>query len=129
MNDTLDFSRTYNFSEVLAWKAFGNCSQCCEYTSAWTRDEFSCSCIRGFDGNPYLPNGSQGGHVEKTKLFSSKELKKATNDYNKSRIIGHGGQECNALLRDRCKSTSPTPEVEGESQTTNFSSETLQKEK
>ncbi|KAM7481455.1 hypothetical protein LguiB_006038 [Lonicera macranthoides] len=34
----------------------------------------------------------KGGHVEKTKLFSSKELEKATNHYNKSRIIGHGGQ-------------------------------------
>jgi serine/threonine protein kinase len=38
-----------------------------------------------------LSTGKEG-HVEKTKLFTSKELEKATDHYNKSRILGHGGQ-------------------------------------
>ncbi|KAM7481440.1 hypothetical protein LguiB_006023 [Lonicera macranthoides] len=32
------------------------------------------------------------GNVEKSKLFTSKELKKATDKYNKNRILGQGGQ-------------------------------------
>ncbi|KAL6319363.1 hypothetical protein AAG906_014037 [Vitis piasezkii] len=30
--------------------------------------------------------------VDKTKIFTSKELEKATDNFNKSRILGHGGQ-------------------------------------
>ncbi|KAM7478107.1 hypothetical protein LguiA_026320 [Lonicera macranthoides] len=152
MIDSLEFSRTYNFSEVLAWKAYGNCSryinECedphvqnscrgdCENLPGTYRCKFNKRKSRvrmaiigagtGF-GVLFLLLGSwwfykemkrrrkvklkqkffkrngglllkqelstrKGGHVEKTKLFSSKELEKATNHYNKSRIIGHGGQ-------------------------------------
>ncbi|KAM7478069.1 hypothetical protein LguiA_026282 [Lonicera macranthoides] len=55
---------------------------------------FACVCKDGYEGNPYLLDGCQGeeGNVEKCKLFTSKDLKKATNRYNKNRIIGQGGQ-------------------------------------
>ncbi|KAK3438480.1 hypothetical protein EUGRSUZ_C03090 [Eucalyptus grandis] len=32
------------------------------------------------------------GHVEKNKLFNSKDLEKATNNFNEDRILGRGGQ-------------------------------------
>ncbi|KAM0053282.1 putative non-specific serine/threonine protein kinase [Helianthus debilis subsp. tardiflorus] len=32
------------------------------------------------------------GNVEKTKLFTSKELEKATDHFNENRILGQGGQ-------------------------------------
>ncbi|KAM7502494.1 hypothetical protein LguiB_001398 [Lonicera macranthoides] len=102
-----------------------------------------CSCMPGFSGNPYLPDGCQGtsisvgglllivgmwsmfkimkrrkrtklkkkyfkrnggllleqqlssgeeGNVDKTKIFTSKELEKATDQYNQNRILGEGGQ-------------------------------------
>ncbi|PPD77719.1 hypothetical protein GOBAR_DD25352 [Gossypium barbadense] len=35
---------------------------------------------------------SNEGNVEKIKLFTSKEMEKATNHYNENRIIGQGGQ-------------------------------------
>ncbi|WCJ24795.1 Wall-associated kinase family protein [Euphorbia peplus] len=35
---------------------------------------------------------STENHVEKTKLFTSKELETATDGYNVNRILGHGGQ-------------------------------------
>ncbi|KAL3746967.1 hypothetical protein ACJRO7_015841 [Eucalyptus globulus] len=35
---------------------------------------------------------SSEGHVDKNKLFNSKDLKKATNNFNKDRILGRGGQ-------------------------------------
>ncbi|KAK3002704.1 hypothetical protein RJ639_019288 [Escallonia herrerae] len=38
-----------------------------------------------------LSSGEEG-NVEKTKLFTSKELEKATDNYNKNRILGQGGQ-------------------------------------
>ncbi|KAM7481430.1 hypothetical protein LguiB_006013 [Lonicera macranthoides] len=38
-----------------------------------------------------LSSGEEG-NVEKCKLFTSKDLKKATDRYNKNRIIGQGGQ-------------------------------------
>ncbi|KAM7481416.1 hypothetical protein LguiB_005999 [Lonicera macranthoides] len=34
----------------------------------------------------------EDGNIEKTRLFSSKELEKATDYYNENRILGHGGQ-------------------------------------
>ena len=41
----------------------------------------------------YIRNWPQeGGTVEKTKLFTSKELKKATDHYNDNQILGQGGQ-------------------------------------
>ncbi|KAL7263030.1 hypothetical protein ACSBR1_001242 [Camellia fascicularis] len=39
-----------------------------------------------------LSSSSCDGSVEKTKLFSSKELEKATDHYNEDRILGQGGQ-------------------------------------
>ncbi|KAM7481434.1 hypothetical protein LguiB_006017 [Lonicera macranthoides] len=38
-----------------------------------------------------LSTGEEG-NVDKSKLFTSKELKKATDQYNKNRILGQGGQ-------------------------------------
>ncbi|KAM7478067.1 hypothetical protein LguiA_026280 [Lonicera macranthoides] len=38
-----------------------------------------------------LSSGEEG-NVEKTKLFTSKDLEKATDRYNKNRILGQGGQ-------------------------------------
>ncbi|KAK3438518.1 hypothetical protein EUGRSUZ_C03141 [Eucalyptus grandis] len=35
---------------------------------------------------------SSKGHVEKNKLFNSKDLEKATNNFNEDRILGRGGQ-------------------------------------
>jgi serine/threonine protein kinase len=35
---------------------------------------------------------SSDGSVQKTKIFSSNELEKATDYFNESRILGHGGQ-------------------------------------
>ncbi|XP_038698297.1 wall-associated receptor kinase-like 1 [Tripterygium wilfordii] len=35
---------------------------------------------------------SSEGNIEKTKLFTSKELEKATDNYNENRILGQGGQ-------------------------------------
>ncbi|XP_039164527.1 wall-associated receptor kinase-like 6 [Eucalyptus grandis] len=35
---------------------------------------------------------SAKGHVEKNKLFNSKDLEKATDNFNKDRILGQGGQ-------------------------------------
>ncbi|KAK3438502.1 hypothetical protein EUGRSUZ_C03125 [Eucalyptus grandis] len=35
---------------------------------------------------------SSEGHVEKNKLFNSKDLEKATNNFNEDRILGRGGQ-------------------------------------
>jgi serine/threonine protein kinase len=35
---------------------------------------------------------SSDGSVQKTKIFSSNELQKATDYFNESRILGHGGQ-------------------------------------
>ncbi|KAK3005617.1 hypothetical protein RJ639_015894 [Escallonia herrerae] len=37
-------------------------------------------------------SSGEEGNVEKTKLFTSKELEKATDNYNKNRILGQGGQ-------------------------------------
>ena len=41
-------------------------------------------------------------NVEKTKLFNSKDLKKATNHFNVNRILGQGGQGtvCKGMLVD-----------------------------
>ncbi|KAM7497117.1 hypothetical protein LguiA_021531 [Lonicera macranthoides] len=38
-----------------------------------------------------LSSGEEG-NVDKTKIFTSKELEKATDQYNKNRILGQGGQ-------------------------------------
>jgi len=35
---------------------------------------------------------SSDGSVQKTKIFSSNELEKATDYFNENRILGHGGQ-------------------------------------
>ncbi|KAM7478125.1 hypothetical protein LguiA_026338 [Lonicera macranthoides] len=45
----------------------------------------------GFLLQKQLTSGEEG-NVEKTKLFTSKELEKATDRYNESRILGQGGQ-------------------------------------
>ncbi|KAM7481414.1 hypothetical protein LguiB_005997 [Lonicera macranthoides] len=37
-------------------------------------------------------SSGEDGNIEKTRLFSSKELEKATDYYNENRILGHGGQ-------------------------------------
>ncbi|KAM7481409.1 hypothetical protein LguiB_005992 [Lonicera macranthoides] len=37
-------------------------------------------------------SSSEEGNVDKSKLFTSKELEKATDRYNKNRILGQGGQ-------------------------------------
>ncbi|KAM7478159.1 hypothetical protein LguiA_026372 [Lonicera macranthoides] len=45
----------------------------------------------GFLLQKQLTSGEEG-NVEKTKLFTSKELEKATDHYNENRILGQGGQ-------------------------------------
>ncbi|KAM7478124.1 hypothetical protein LguiA_026337 [Lonicera macranthoides] len=45
----------------------------------------------GFLLQKQLTSGEEG-NVEKTKLFTSKELEKATDRYNENRILGQGGQ-------------------------------------
>ncbi|KAL0847366.1 hypothetical protein Bca101_020612 [Brassica carinata] len=120
-------------------------SQCEVSTSVIRTDDqykYQCSCRFGYEGNPYLPGGCQGGtlssglfilavgtwwlckvnkkqkaakqkrnffkrnggllleqqmfslqgSVNKTKLFSSNDLEKATDRFNASRILGQGGQ-------------------------------------
>ncbi|KAM7478075.1 hypothetical protein LguiA_026288 [Lonicera macranthoides] len=37
-------------------------------------------------------SSGEDGNIEKTRLFGSKELEKATDYYNENRILGHGGQ-------------------------------------
>ncbi|KAM7481461.1 hypothetical protein LguiB_006044 [Lonicera macranthoides] len=37
-------------------------------------------------------SSGEDGNIEKTRLFGSKELEKATDHYNENRILGHGGQ-------------------------------------
>ncbi|KAM7481464.1 hypothetical protein LguiB_006047 [Lonicera macranthoides] len=37
-------------------------------------------------------SSGEHGNIEKTRLFGSKELEKATDHYNENRILGHGGQ-------------------------------------
>ncbi|KAG7588919.1 Protein kinase domain [Arabidopsis suecica] len=50
----------------------------------------SCSCSSGYKGNPYV--GCQEGNVENTRVFSSRELEKATENFSLNRILGQGGQ-------------------------------------
>ncbi|KAK3003565.1 hypothetical protein RJ639_018900 [Escallonia herrerae] len=47
---------------------------------------WSYECRWAEEGNPYLANGCQGT------LFLAKELEKATDNFNKNRILGPGGQ-------------------------------------
>ncbi|KAF8007326.1 hypothetical protein BT93_K1355 [Corymbia citriodora subsp. variegata] len=70
-----------------------------------------CYCRSGYSGNPYLTEGCQEkyfkrigglllkgeqsspeGNIEKSKLFNSKDLEKATDNFNDDRILGQGGQ-------------------------------------
>ncbi|XP_047940464.1 putative wall-associated receptor kinase-like 11 [Salvia hispanica] len=44
------------------------------------------------NGGLLLQQQTNEGTIQKTKLFSSEELEKATNNFNESRILGHGGQ-------------------------------------
>ncbi|KAL0797851.1 hypothetical protein Bca101_053025 [Brassica carinata] len=110
--------------------------------NTFTEDDYQCSCTYGYEGNPYIPGGCQGGtlssglfllavgmwllckvhrkrkavkqkkkffkrngglllqqqthvlqcSVNRTKLFSSGDLEKATDKFNASRILGQGGQ-------------------------------------
>ncbi|KAM7478185.1 hypothetical protein LguiA_026398 [Lonicera macranthoides] len=55
----------------------------------------------GFLLQKQLTSGEEG-NVEKTKLFTSKELEKATDRYNENRILGKGGQGTvyKGMLRD-----------------------------
>ncbi|GMH25921.1 hypothetical protein Nepgr_027764 [Nepenthes gracilis] len=37
-------------------------------------------------------SSSEGGVVEKTRIFTTNELEKATDNFNENRVLGHGGQ-------------------------------------
>ncbi|KAM7481450.1 hypothetical protein LguiB_006033 [Lonicera macranthoides] len=195
LSNSSEFSKTYN-SNALDWTISGNCSLVDEYRSIYTSDscslnsqcilyesdtQFYCTCLSGYEGNPYFPDGyvdecarpesnyciegcentpgsfnclfltprkkskiamigvgsgvgtiflllslwsvykeikrrnkiklkkkffkrngglllqkqlslGKEGNVEKSKLFTSKDLEKATDRYNKNRILGQGGQ-------------------------------------
>ncbi|CAN6823590.1 unnamed protein product [Brassica oleracea] len=75
----------------------------CEISTSVIRTDdqykYQCRCRSGYEGNPYLPGGCQEqqmfslhGNVNKTKLFTSNDLEKATDRFNASRILGQGGQ-------------------------------------
>ncbi|KAF3524591.1 hypothetical protein F2Q69_00051890 [Brassica cretica] len=42
----------------------------------------------------------EGGNVETSKIFTSKELEKATDSFNKNRVLGQGGQDLFKRLHD-----------------------------
>ncbi|GAB2229115.1 hypothetical protein Droror1_Dr00023251, partial [Drosera rotundifolia] len=117
---------------VLEWTiASTNCSQArndtsnyaCQANSECTDIQqgpgYRCSCLPGYEGNPYLTPGctekednkakakhfeqngglllqqqivSNQGVVDETKVFTAEELEKATDNYNEDRILGQGGQ-------------------------------------
>ncbi|WMV45165.1 hypothetical protein MTR67_038550 [Solanum verrucosum] len=92
---------------------------------------YRCSCMQGYDGNPYLKDGCQGfafmviivfgwsytafqrrkmlmcfprkwwisstrgragsSNTNTVKIFTAEELEKATNDFDKDRVVGQGG--------------------------------------
>ncbi|GMG99918.1 hypothetical protein Nepgr_001758 [Nepenthes gracilis] len=37
-------------------------------------------------------SSNEGGVVERTRIFTTNELEKATDDFNENRVLGHGGQ-------------------------------------
>ncbi|KAE8124828.1 hypothetical protein FH972_019676 [Carpinus fangiana] len=58
-------------------------SYCCNSTNG---PGYACNCSSGCEGNPYqLDDGCQA------KIFSAEELKRVTNSYNESRVLGQGG--------------------------------------
>ncbi|KAD5802479.1 hypothetical protein E3N88_13839 [Mikania micrantha] len=72
-------------------------------------------------------SSGDNGNVEKTKLFTSKELEKATDNYNETRIIGQGGQGTvyKGMLTDGQIVAIKRSKIEDESEIEHFINEKL----
>ncbi|KAM7478081.1 hypothetical protein LguiA_026294 [Lonicera macranthoides] len=123
-SNSSEFPKTYDVTTTLFWITRGTCilldvqpygttsrlygttNSCSLNSWCWSKDSlnmatqfakasvtnFICSCKDGYDGNPYLRDGCQGN-----------DLKKATDRYNKNRIIVQGGRGTvyKGMLTDR----------------------------
>ncbi|KAK3004881.1 hypothetical protein RJ639_018300, partial [Escallonia herrerae] len=67
----------------------------------------------------------QRGDVEKTRIFTAKDLKKATNNYNETTVLGHGahGTVYNGVLPDKKEVAIKKPNISDQKQVREFINE------